>query len=61
MARKKDLVSMYRGALVSGFVIILLNFSRQQFVTNRSMHFKYAEMLTIVVHENMKFGDNTPE
>ena len=24
------------------------------------MHLKYAEMLTIVVHENMKLGDNTP-
>ena len=25
------------------------------------MHLKYAEMLAIVVHENMKPGDNTPE
>ena len=25
------------------------------------MHLKYAEMLAIVVHENMKLGDNTPE
>ena len=24
------------------------------------MHLKYAEMLAIVVHENMKLGDNTP-
>ena len=23
------------------------------------MHFKYAKMLAIVVHENMKLGDNT--
>ena len=23
------------------------------------MHLKYAEMLAIVVHENMKLGDNT--
>ena len=25
------------------------------------MHWKYAEMLDIVVYENMKLGDNTPE
>ena len=24
------------------------------------MHLKYAEMLDIDVHENMKLGDNTP-
>ena len=24
-------------------------------------HFKYAKMLAIFVHENMKHGDNTPE
>ena len=24
------------------------------------MHLKYAKMLAIVVHENMKLGDNTP-
>ena len=25
------------------------------------MHWKYAEMSDIVVHENMKLEDNTPE
>ena len=25
------------------------------------MHLKYAEMLAIFVHHNMKLGDNTPE
>ena len=26
-----------------------------------TMHFKYAKMLAIVVYENTKHGDNTPE
>ena len=27
----------------------------------KSIHLKYADMLAIVSHENMKLGDNTPE
>ena len=36
--------------------------SKFNFYVNRkklTMHLKYAKMLVIVVHENMKLGDNT--
>ena len=36
--------------------------SKFHFYVNRrklTMHLKYAKMLVIVVHENMKLGDNT--
>ena len=39
----------------SGYCLQVSFLHKQQQLT---MHFKYAEMLVIVLHQNMKLGDN---
>ena len=44
--------------IIQGYCLQVSGSREQQLL---AMHLKYAEMLDIVVHENMKLEDNTPQ